>query len=501
MTMKFNGFIAFASLFLLTVSSAMSAGGRLWTTREGQSGLGTFVSVTPEGELVLQNDQGREFRIEVLHLCTNDLAYLCSENLLGSPREWTLRSGKITKAHFVALKKSGVLLITPAGVAGVVALDQLSDNDVAWLELEAPIPVERRIAGEWSGFLQTGDVTCHTTVKITPNGNSWKGSANLWAQISTNRSSMTKAVSAENYRRSFMAKSTFNVAVTNGVMTMSKFNTTISARGKEWPANWELTSFTGALTNSGVWVATGGANCDKDSRTWWLARAPLYRFHPPLAVKKGEVLTMTCSEPRLHYRLYVPNSYDPTVPTPLLVNDSPGKNASPLSTRMAEELGWIMVGLTESGNDAKSSLEWVGNNAAVIFDLMRMFNLDTRRFYFSGFSGGARRSAYRAVEFQDYCAGVLCIGAGYFYYQDGVYIVPPKALPIFYITGQTDMNHNEVAKTMMEPDKKCGRLCKVLIHPGGHEWGRPEDHETALKWLDAQWNSAHPKKVKSGSTL
>ena len=118
-----------------------------------------------------------------------------------------------------------------------------------------------------------------------------------------------------------MAQSTFNVTVTNGVMTWSKFNTTITLRGSDWPTQWSLGSFSAQLSAPGVWIADEeGGNRD---RTWWLARKPLFRNHPPLTIRKGQVQAMTCSDPRLHYRLYVPNSYDPKVPAPLLINDNP----------------------------------------------------------------------------------------------------------------------------------------------------------------------------------
>jgi hypothetical protein len=484
-----------AGCLVLAALPAIALESRTWTTQDGQRGAGEFVAITPGGMLVVKNAEGREVSVTLLNLSTNDLAYLSRENKLGPIREWKLRSGQSVRAHYVSLQPNGVAMVSVEGKGGVIPMDRLSEEDVAWLELEAPIPLEQRVAGNWRGYLQTGHATCHTAVTITKYGNEWRGSATLWAQVSTNRASMSKAAGTSQARRSFTAKSTFTVTMTNGVMTLSKFNTTSSHRGSEWPAQWALGSFSAKLSPPGVWIADEEGT-GKD-RTWFLAHEPLFRVHPPVTVQKGKVLAMTCTDSRLHYSLYVPNSYDPKVPAPLLVNDSPGKRAAPLSPKMAEELGWIMVGLTESGNTAKSNLEWVGNNAAVIFDVTRMFNIDPRRLYFSGLSGGARRSAYRAIEFQDHCAGVVCIGAGYYYYQDGVYAIPPKDIPIFFIGGESDMNRTEVSKTMMEPEKKCGRPCQVLIHPGGHTWGRPEDHEAALKWLDSQWYLKHPSSRKS----
>ena len=38
-------------------------------------------------------------------------------------------------------------------------------------------------------------------------------------------------------------------------------------------------------------------------------------------------------------------------------------------------------------------------------------------------------------------------------------------------------------------DRKRGQVFKLKVHPGGHTWGRPEDHEEALRWLDEQWEA------------
>lgn len=492
-------FAGLSVMMTLVVSHAFSAEPRLWTTKEGQTGKGDFVEITGTGDLTLRNVQGREFKVPVIKLCTNDLAFLAKDNRLGVCRAWKMKAGRTVQAHFVAQQPGGVLVVTPEGHAGVVSPDKLSNDDVTWLDLEAPIPVESRIAGTWRGFMAMGGTTYHTIVNISPNGSQWRGSATLWAQVSSNQTSMASGKDAQRQQSAFQGKSTFSVTVTNGVMTWSKYMTSISMRGKGQSAQWALGRFSGMVTNPGVWVADG--TCTAGTGTCWLAKESLFRHHAPLTLQKGQTLRMTCSDPRLHYTLYIPKSYDPAIPAPLLVNDSPGRNASPLSPKMAEELGWIMVGLTESGNDAKTDLEWLGNNAAVIFDVTRRFNIDPRRFYFSGFSGGSRRSSYRAIEFPDNCAGLVCIGAGYAYDEHGVYLVPAKTVPIFYIVGASDMNHDEVTKRMMEPDYKRGRAYKLVIHPGGHSWGRGEDHEAALRWLDEQWKSAHPRERISRASL
>jgi len=156
------------------------------------------------------------------------------------------------------------------------------------------------------------------------------------------------------------------------------------------------------------------------------------------------------------------------------MNFDPGGNARPLLPKMADEVGWIMVGLTESKNG-----EWepvLLNRDAALFDIRRRFNIDWQHVYFSGFSGGARAASTTACTYPTLTKGLICIGAAY---GDGT---PPVSIPIFFIAGETDMNHGEVVGEHKQAAAKK-RKTEMIIHPGGHEWGRAEDHEAAIRWL------------------
>ena len=141
---------------------------------------------------------------------------------------------------------------------------------------------------------------------------------------------------------------------------------------------------------------------------------------------------------------------------------------------MAERLGWIMVGLTESRNGPAEPNTRCRD--AVLFDLRRRFNIEGRRLYFSGFSGGSRSAAQAALSYPDSCAGLLCIGAGC------VGRRPALNIPVYFLTGETDMNRGEVSRSYSE-ERRAGRRTQMAVHPGGHSWGRSEDHIEALRWL------------------
>ncbi|NQT51528.1 hypothetical protein HQ576_05730 [bacterium] len=241
------------------------------------------------------------------------------------------------------------------------------------------------------------------------------------------------------------------------------------------PHDFKPFTFSGVIQPPGILVARApGEKGEKTMVTLWkqgVLDKPL-----PLTLGKRVVHRLACLHTKeYHYSCYIPGSYDPARPTPVLMNFSPGGNGNPLHAKMADALGWIMVGLTESKNGpVQPSCE---NRDAVLLDLRRRFNVHPRRLYFSGFSGGARMASWAGYTYPGWCAGMICIAAGHLQYP------PPVRQAVFFIAGKTDFNNAEVTRRHAEA-LKAGRQTKLIIHPGGHTWGRAEDHEAALRWLD-----------------
>lgn len=255
------------------------------------------------------------------------------------------------------------------------------------------------------------------------------------------------------------------------------------------PGKWNLDTFTGSYRTPGVIVGKS-MDTEKNESAFCFTRKTGYDHSEPTDLAKGQVHNMTCTyDNQYHFTLYIPKSYDPAKPAPLLVNDNPDGNAAPLSPKMAEETGWIMVGLKESSNRA-NWMTLAGNSHMAILDVRRILNINPMRYYFSGFSGGSRRSSFRGIIYAENCAGVICIGAGHTQWTggelQGTYMIPPIKVSIFFIVGKTDMNNVEVCDTVFPMAKKEKRVCKLVVHPGGHSWGRDEDREAAIRWLEEQ---------------
>jgi len=207
---------------------------------------------------------------------------------------------------------------------------------------------------------------------------------------------------------------------------------------------------------------------------------------PPPA---GKTTGINCVGTSFHYQVYVPKGYDPAKPAPLVVHSNPGGNAKPLSTKLADEFGWIMIGLTEARNGPYQVI--VHNRAAALFDLRLRLAIDWRQVFFAGDSGGARSSSLSAMTYPDLCAGLLLsIGA----YPEQA--APHPRIPIFFITGDKDPNLGEVEGAYRDA-KAARRPTELLRHKGGHENGGQANIEQALRWLHdhaAPYGAVAPKK-------
>ena len=203
--------------------------------------------------------------------------------------------------------------------------------------------------------------------------------------------------------------------------------------------------------------------CNDDA--WNKPRLPM----PPL----GQTTSIACVGSSYHYSVYVPKGYDLAKPAPLVVHFSPSGNATPLSTTLADEFGWVMIGLTESKNGPWEPI--VQNRDAALFDIRQRLAIDWRHVIFGGDSGGARASGLAAEHRPDICAGLLCsIASGG--------SSSPRRIPIFFITGDTDMNLDEV-EAAYQRAKVENRPTEMIRHRGGHSNGGEQNITAALRWL------------------
>ena len=359
-----------------------------------------------------------------------------------------------------------------------------------WLASSAAAgaPATDDLAGRWRAVHTAHGYAVRHLIRVTRSGSGYSARGLAWFGLTEKQALLAAKGSPPrgvNTPGAMAVVQLFAVSLKDGSLTFRGR----SARyvfGKR--ATYAPDTFTGEIKPPGLLAgeSTDSAGTKAPFRLW---KDGALAKPMPLELAKGKVHRVAClDDEQHHYTCYIPKGYDPAAPTPVLVNCSPGGNAKPLSTATADELGWLMVGLTESRNGPIQPS--VANRDAVLFDLRRRFRLHPRRLYFSGFSGGARMASWSGVAYPEWCAGMICIGAGF------LQTPPPIHQPVSFIVGQSDMNHGEVTR-LSPAEQKKGRKTKLIIHPGGHSWGRKEDHEAAIRWLDGLYRGdAKPAKAK-----
>ena len=473
-----------AALVLLAASAAIAAPEtRTWTARSGASLTAACVRCE-SGRVWLRDAADRTVAIQSANLSEADLDFLARSGLGPPLRTWTALSGLSVTARVVGFSADQFKLVTAQGKPLSIPAAKLSAPDRAELATNSFVAPADFLPGAWSGTLLIGEWgVYHLRFQLAagPPGSSGKGV--LFANLTDEQlADPGKLKSSDTYCDAFAADLACTATASNGELRVSaKVKMTYTAESRK--ERYAQLTLNLPLRAPGWGIGA----CDLDGTTGvvFLARDHT-RTLQPLPPARGQTHRLACDDGVYHYTLYVPARYDPARPTPLLVNDNPGKNAQPLHTGMAEELGWIMIGLTESGNDT-GWRECFANSASVLFDVQRKLNIDPHRIYFSGFSGGSRRSAYRSVVHVHQCAGLLCIGAGYMGGHAPLPYAPPPWLPVFFVVGATDMNNGEVEKGLYPREQKRLRFTELIVHPGGHTWGRAADHVAGLKWLEARW--------------
>ncbi len=341
------------------------------------------------------------------------------------------------------------------------------------------------LPGKWQGVGVLRGVPYHFCMSIARQNNQFKCVALVYSGLTKDQT--IKASKGIRFRRgpfpsAIAASKLYAISLDGNRITLNSVkskNIYDPPRGKVvWPKDKLSGSVKAPGTIVGKW----------NEGSFWLMKDEILSKPTPLKLAKGKRHELVCLEGTPHtYVCYLPETYRHTKPTSVLINDSGAGSAGPLSTRMAEEFGWIMVGLTETANNRSAQF----NNevyAAVMFDLRRRFNIEANRFYFCGLSGGGRSAAGAAVYYPEECAGILCIGAGFLHSaREGRYYIPSVNIPAFFLVGKTDINHEEVVGRVHPMEARRGRKTALRIHPGGHDWGRPQDHVEAIKWLYDQW--------------
>ncbi len=183
------------------------------------------------------------------------------------------------------------------------------------------------------------------------------------------------------------------------------------------------------------------------------------------------------ADPSQSYAIYLPRGYTADRAWPVIFAFDPGgrgRNPVDRYQAAAEQYGYIVAG---SNNSRNGSPDTAATVRALTMDVGARFNIDPRRVYAAGMSGGARVALSLALGSRG-IAGVIASSAGY---PDAR---PRKTLPfvLFGTAGSEDFNHLE----MRLLDRALTTPHRLAIFEGGHLWLSSDLAIEAVEWLELQ---------------
>lgn len=185
------------------------------------------------------------------------------------------------------------------------------------------------------------------------------------------------------------------------------------------------------------------------------------------------------ADPQQSYALYLPSNYSTSREWSVLFALDPGARGKVPVERFqaaAEKYGYIVAGSNNSRNGPMNAS--MAAVQAMVADAGARFQIDRKRIYFTGFSGGARMSMQVAVGSGSQIAGVIAASAGFPGGQ------PRKSVPfvIFGSAGTEDFNYLE----MRQLDEAVTSAHRVAIFDGSHAWLPSEMAMDAIEWMEVQ---------------
>jgi hypothetical protein len=176
------------------------------------------------------------------------------------------------------------------------------------------------------------------------------------------------------------------------------------------------------------------------------------------------------------YALYIPTSYEPGKPTPVVYCFDPhgnGKLPLELMKDEAEKLGYILIG----SNDSKNGMQWneiEGIINTMLADTRKKLNLDIKRTYAAGFSGGARVALNYATTVGEFKGVISCSAA------IEPYRILAANIDLLVIAGIDDMNYRE-SFFCIEGMKDDAGVHLFLSFDGKHQWPPKDMLATGLQ--------------------
>jgi hypothetical protein len=196
--------------------------------------------------------------------------------------------------------------------------------------------------------------------------------------------------------------------------------------------------------------------------------------------------TVRCREdPAQSYALYVPAKYHDKMSWPVILIFDPaagGKRGVSVFLDAGRKYGFILACSNNSRNGPLA--DNLAAAKSMFRDVTGKFNIDQRRIYASGFSGGSRFAMSFAMT-ESRVSGVIGCGAGF---PGNNFSLPPENSGFLYygIAGNRDMNYPEMFQLSDFLNSRPGFISYFRTFAGGHQWPPSELITAAVEWVILQ---------------
>ncbi len=183
------------------------------------------------------------------------------------------------------------------------------------------------------------------------------------------------------------------------------------------------------------------------------------------------------------FSLYLPNNYKPSELFPVVFIFDPGgrgKTGIYPFIKASEKYGYILICSNNSKNGPYNKNYEIANR--LFNSVFTNFNINEKRIYTSGFSGGSRLASSIAI-LTTQIQGVIACGAG-LESKDGI-VANQQNFSYAAIVGNRDMNYKEMINTrdFLNKFKVSNELFVFDIK---HQWPTQEQILNAFDWLQLQ---------------
>ena len=182
-----------------------------------------------------------------------------------------------------------------------------------------------------------------------------------------------------------------------------------------------------------------------------------------------------------NYALYLPSYYSSRKPFPcIFFFDAHARGVLPITLYkdLAEKYGFVFIG----SNVSKNGNQWQATNEVIkvlMDDVRTRVNIDPKRIYTSGFSGGSRVASSVAI-FDGGIAGVIGCAAGFPQIDNGI----KNKFDYVGMVGEYDFNLTDM-KALDKTLDQNGFTHQLLTFTGKHDWPPLADFRTAMLWMQA----------------